>query len=101
MTDLRRVGGVVTALLAATTLGTALVLLSGFAYQLVAGDPTGTLAAWAFGLLLLAAALFGAFGGLLPDSEPGEWADTLVFCLVLLGLLAGGPFGIAGYEALR
>ncbi|MFE9041309.1 hypothetical protein ACFYOG_10350 [Streptomyces sp. NPDC007818] len=29
------------------------------------------------------------------------WSDALVFFLVLFGLIAGGPFGIAGYEALR
>ncbi|MFF2776491.1 PQQ-binding-like beta-propeller repeat protein [Streptomyces sp. NPDC058052] len=31
----------------------------------------------------------------------GDWYDALVFGLVVLGLVAGGPFGIAGYEALR
>ncbi|MFF9144461.1 hypothetical protein ACF1BN_06370 [Streptomyces sp. NPDC014861] len=177
--------GAVAAALAGTTLGAALVLLAGFVYQLVAGEPTGGLAGWAFGLLLLAVVLFGVFGALLPDEDaavalsdtpvsavsdtpgapvsdtprsavpdtrgpavsvpaspgsavpdtpgsatsdtPGEgvvvaevkasgkaggraagvagaddgWRDALVFFLVLFGLVAGGPFGIAGYEALR
>ncbi|MGW6538776.1 hypothetical protein ACWGBV_08015 [Streptomyces sp. NPDC055051] len=181
--------GAVAAALAGTTLGAALVLLAGFVYQLVAGEPTGGLAGWAFGLLLLAVVLFGVFGALLPDDDaavalsdtpvsaasdtpgapvsdtprsavpdprgsavsvpasprsavpdtpvsavsdtpgvaPGEgvvvaevkasgkaagraagvagaddgWRDALVFFLVLFGLVAGGPFGIAGYEALR
>ncbi|MEU3604726.1 hypothetical protein AB0E83_04610 [Streptomyces sp. NPDC035033] len=124
MTGLRRIGGAVTALLAAVTLGTALVLLAGFTYRLATGDPTSALAAWAFGLLILAAILFAVFGGLLPDQPeppapdgPGRekpagrdespaapadsWTDVLAFCLVLLGLVVGGPLGIAGYEALR
>ncbi|MFF8805276.1 outer membrane protein assembly factor BamB family protein [Streptomyces omiyaensis] len=41
-----------------------------------------------------------AAGGKAAKAE-GDWFDGLVFLLVLLGILAGGPFGIAGYEALR
>ncbi|MFB9602862.1 PQQ-binding-like beta-propeller repeat protein [Streptomyces roseofulvus] len=33
--------------------------------------------------------------------EEGDWYDPLVFGLILVGLVAGGPFGIAGYEALK
>ncbi|MFI8321245.1 PQQ-binding-like beta-propeller repeat protein [Streptomyces sp. NPDC085529] len=35
------------------------------------------------------------------EGEEGDWYDPLVFGLILVGLVAGGPFGIAGYEALK
>ncbi|MFB7363205.1 hypothetical protein [Streptomyces hydrogenans] len=127
MTGLRGTLASAAVLAAATALSGALVLLSGFVYQLVDGDPTGALMAWALGLLVLAVGLFAVFGGLLPDLDadpepergpgaaPGDrtaarpaaekwfdaWFDVLAFCCVLVGLLAGGPLGIAGYEALR
>ncbi|GHJ91008.1 hypothetical protein SNE510_05270 [Streptomyces sp. NE5-10] len=125
MTGLRGTLASAAVLAAATALSGALVLLSGFVYQLVDGDPTGALLAWALGLLVLAVGLFAVFGGLLPDLDaepetgpdaaPGDraaarpaaekwfddWFDVLAFCCVLVGLLAGGPLGIAGYEALR
>ncbi|MFF9338169.1 hypothetical protein ACF1CG_00160 [Streptomyces sp. NPDC014773] len=181
MTGLRGTTAAAAVLSAATALSGALVLLSGFVYQLVDGGPTGALIAWALGLLVLAVALFAAFGSLLPaldaapdpdpdaDAAPGSlptsdsapapdslpfpgsppapvpyldpataaaalpaavpgsaavpvpaaaagpavkppaeaekwfdgWFDVLSFCCVLVGLLAGGPLGIAGYEALR
>ncbi|MFK3729211.1 hypothetical protein ACI2LJ_02930 [Streptomyces sp. NPDC088090] len=163
MTGLRGTAAAAAVLGAATTLSGALVLLSGFVYQLVDGDPTGALALWALGLLVLAVALFAVFGILLPDpavapdsdSPPDPdappatdpvpapvmvpapapvpyldavtaaaavpvpaavpavkpsagtekwldgWFDVVSFCCVLVGLLAGGPLGIAGYEALR
>ncbi|MFE5794788.1 PQQ-binding-like beta-propeller repeat protein [Streptomyces sp. NPDC056503] len=142
MRNLRRTVGAAAILPAGTALGAALVLLAGFVYQVVAGDASGAMAAWALGLLVLAVVLLGVFGAMLPDEgaetavapdgpggpggapvkpapgEPGEpspdrpgaapsgdwfddWFDVLTFCLVLLGLVAGGPVGIAGYEALR
>ncbi|MEV6355854.1 hypothetical protein [Streptomyces hydrogenans] len=133
MTGLRGTLASAAVLAAATALSGAMVLLSGFVYQLVDGDPTGALMAWALGLLVLAVGLFAVFGGLLPDLDadpkpdegatreagpdavPGApdgaeppsgkwfdaWFDVLAFCCVLVGLLAGGPLGIAGYEALR
>ncbi|MFD5771479.1 hypothetical protein ACFWIN_37405 [Streptomyces sp. NPDC127049] len=123
MTGLRRTAGAVAVTLASAALGAALVLLAGLAYQLVDGDVTRPMVAWILGLLLAAVLLFGAFGGTLPDdpagaadgpdggsggapddgsgAPEGDWYDVLVFGLVLLGLVAGGPLGIAGYEALR
>ncbi|NML49290.1 hypothetical protein HHL19_02830 [Streptomyces sp. R302] len=105
MTNLRRTAGAAAVLLAATALGATLVLLAGFVYQLAAGGAAGTMAAWAAGLLVLTVVLFGVFGAVLPDeprTTPSEgWFDVLTFCFVLLGLIAGAPFGIAGYEALR
>ncbi len=104
MTNLRRTAGAAAVLLAATALGTTLVLLAGFVYRLSTGEATGVLAAWAVGLLVLTVVLFGLFGAMLPDepTTPTEsWVDVVIFCLVLLGLVVGGPLGIAGYEALR
>ncbi|MFD4372155.1 PQQ-binding-like beta-propeller repeat protein [Streptomyces sp. NPDC058486] len=126
MTGLRGTVGAVAALLAATALGAALVLLAGFVYQLLYGDAPGAMLVWSLGLMFLAALLFALFGSMLPDEEaeerpqeekaegkqeekpdapsepaPDNWLDVAAFCCVVLGLVAGGPFGIAGYEALR
>ncbi|MFJ5707688.1 PQQ-binding-like beta-propeller repeat protein [Streptomyces sp. NPDC093105] len=130
MTGLRRTAGAVAAALGAIALGAALALLSGFLYAVVRGESTGAMPAWVLGLFFLAALLLGAFGATLPDEvaaeaeaaaetgaeavpavepaaakgdgeEDGDWYDPLVFGLVLVGLVAGGPFGIAGYEALK
>ncbi|WP_030756403.1 hypothetical protein [Streptomyces griseus] len=136
MKALRRTGAAIAALLGAGVLSASMALLSGLAYQVVAGDPTAALVAWSLGLLLAALVAFGVAGVLWDDEvepgkpaeppapEPGgtagaaaegaagppdaaaaatgesDWHGILVFVLVLLGLLAGGPFGIAGYESL-
>ncbi|MEU3399092.1 hypothetical protein [Streptomyces filamentosus] len=149
---LRRTGAAVTALLGAGVLSASMALLSGLAYQVVAGDPTAHLVAWSLGALLTGLVVFGVAGVLWDDEvEPGkpaqppapgpapasgsapgaaaegsagtpaaaaappaagtpaaaaaateesDWYGILVFVLVLLGLLVGGPFGIAGYESL-
>lgn len=115
MRGLRRTAGAFAAALGAIALGAALALLSGFLYAVVRGEPTGAMVAWILGLFVLAGVLFGAFGATLPDeqaeaesaaaptdgADDGDWYDPLVFGLVLVGLVAGGPFGIAGYEALK
>ncbi|GHG02269.1 hypothetical protein ACFFSH_02740 [Streptomyces filamentosus] len=139
---LRRTGAAVTVLLGAGVLSASMALLSGLAYQVVAGDPTAHLVAWSLGALLTGLVVFGVAGVLWDDEvEPGkpaqppapasgsapgaaaegsagtpdtaaapaaaaaatgesDWYGILVFVLVLLGLLVGGPFGIAGYESL-
>ncbi|MFD8015423.1 PQQ-binding-like beta-propeller repeat protein, partial [Streptomyces sp. NPDC059762] len=125
MTGLRRTAGAVSAVLGAVALGAALALLAGFLYAIVRGGSTGAMLMWILGLFVLAFLLLGAFGTTLPDEEgeaaekateavgegdkdkagdgdgDGDWYDPLVFGLVLVGLVAGGPFGIAGYEALK
>ncbi|KAA6217473.1 hypothetical protein CP979_11370 [Streptomyces filamentosus] len=142
MKGLRRTGAAVTVLLGAGVLSASMALLSGLAYQVVAGDPTAHLVAWSLGALLTGLVVFGVAGVLWDDEvEPGkpaqppapasgsapgaaaegsagtpdtaaapaaaaaatgesDWYGILVFVLVLLGLLVGGPFGIAGYESL-
>ncbi|MFF6791139.1 hypothetical protein ACFY9C_18920 [Streptomyces filamentosus] len=155
---LRRTGAAVTVLLGAGVLSASMALLSGLAYQVVAGDPAAHLVAWSLGALLTGLVVFGVAGVLWDDEvEPGkpaqppapdpapasgsapgaaaegsagtpdtaaasgapgtpdtttapdaaaaateesDWYGILVFVLVLLGLLVGGPFGIAGYESL-
>ncbi|MFE6228494.1 hypothetical protein [Streptomyces sp. NPDC057854] len=150
----RRTAGAVSAALAGAALGAALVLLSGFVYQLCRGELVGAMAGWAFGLLVLMFLLVGGFGASLPDEEPAaappdgapippaktaapltgepagqarpvtaepvtaqpvevrpvtapdgaddvDWYDAVVFGLVLLGLVVGGPVGIAAYESLK
>lgn len=118
---LRRVVGAIAAVLSASALGSALVLLAGFVYQAVTAESVDALIGWAVVLVVVAVGLFALFGGMLPDepesagdgeepaltAEPaeeetnGDGFYALVVVLGVLGLVAGGAVGIGGYEALR